>query len=90
MAHYYAYCFGDGVVGFSQMASSIPQYAKIFAEGEGHAFKNAVIGKCRLADNGRTYLCPGLSAGDLNGFIMWHKWAFPGQSHFIDNFKVAA
>jgi len=90
MAHYYAYCFRDGVVGFSQMMSSVPDGAKVFAEGEGRAFKDAVIVKCRRAYNGRTHLCPGLPEDDLRAFIMWHKWAFPGQSHFIDDITVAA
>jgi len=68
MAHYYAYCFRDGVVGFSQMLSTVPEGALIFAEGEGRTFKNTVETRCRLAYNGRTYLCPGLPEGDLNGF----------------------
>ncbi len=90
MAHYYAYCFRDGCVGFSQMPSAVPEGALIFAEGEGRTFKNIVETRCRLAYNGRTYLCPGLPEGDLNGFKLWHRWAFPGQSRFLDNFPRAA
>lgn len=88
MVHYYAYCFWDGVVGFSRLPTAIPNGAKVFAAGEGLAFKRSVYGKCRLADDNRTYLCPGLPEDNLGLFIKWHRLAFPGQSHFIDDVRV--
>lgn len=90
MAHYFAYCYKGGAVGFCRMEQSVPITAKIFAEGEGQAFKDVVAVRCRRGYDGQTYLCPGLPEQDLNAFMRWHKWAFPGQSRFLDNFKAAA